>query len=254
MTALLHSPRRWLITLAAVLVAGTTFSLGQWQLRRAAQKEALQAAIESQANLPVLDARSLTAAENLADIIHRQATLKGSWRAEHTVYLDNRPISGKTGFVVVTPLLLEGSSQVILVQRGWVQRDFLDRTRLPDISTPTGPVMVRGRIAPPPSKLYEFKGMESGRIRQNIDIPAFMAQTGLPLLEVSLLQTGVADEGLLREWAAPNLGVDKHYGYAFQWFGLCSLVVILYGWFQLILPFRNKTLSQLRTQHHDQHL
>lgn len=253
MTATLHSPRRWLITLAAVLVAGTTFSLGQWQLRRAAQKEALQAAIESQGNLAVLDTRALTAAENLAGILHRQALLKGRWRAEHTVYLDNRPMSGKTGFVVVTPLLLEGSSKVILVQRGWVQRDFLDRTHLPDISTPLGLVTVRGRMAPPPSKLYEFRGVESGRIRQNIDVPAFTVETGLPLLELSLLQTGVAEDGLLREWAAPNLGVDKHYGYAFQWFGLCGLVLILYGWFQLILPFRNKSLTKLRTQRRDQH-
>ncbi|HAL37577.1 MAG TPA: transmembrane cytochrome oxidase [Polaromonas sp.] len=248
MTSALHSPRRWLITLAAVLVAGTTFSLGQWQLRRAAQKEALQAAIESQGNLPIIDTRALAAVKNVTDVIHRQATLKGSWRAAYTVYLDNRPMNGKAGFVVVTPLLLEGGSQVILVQRGWVQRDFTDRTHLPDISTPMGLVTVRGRIAPPPSKLYEFKGMESGRIRQNIDIPAFTAQTGLPLLGVSLLQTGVASEGLLREWAAPNLGVETHYGYAFQWFGMCSLVVILYGWFQLILPLRNK----LRTQRRDQ--
>jgi surfeit locus 1 family protein len=96
---------------------------------------------------------------------------------------------------------------------------------------------VEGRIAPPPSRLYEFQGVESGRIRQNLDVPAYRAQTGLPLLEVSLLQTGAAGEGLLREWAAPNLGVDKHYGYAFQWFGLCALVFILYGWFQLVLPF-----------------
>ncbi|MEO7888343.1 MAG: SURF1 family protein [Polaromonas sp.] len=234
----LHSPRFWLLTLAAVAVAATTFSLGQWQLRRAAQKEALQAAIEAQGRLTMLDARTLLAAKDLSADIHRPAALTGSWRAEHTVYLDNRPMSGKTGFVVVTPLVLEGSSQAILVQRGWVPRNFADRTALPEISTPAGLVTVQGRIAPPPSRLYEFTGVESGRIRQNLDLPAFRAQTGLPLMDVSLLQTGAANEGLLREWAAPNLGVDKHYGYAFQWFGLCALVVLLYGWFQLLLPLR----------------
>lgn len=254
MSATLRAPRRWLITLAAVLLAGTTFSLGQWQLRRADQKEALQAAIESQGNLAFLDAQALATEKRPAAILHRQALLKGRWQADHTVYLDNRPMNGKTGFVVVTPLRLEGSSQVILVQRGWVQRDFLERTRLPEISTPLGPVTVRGRIAPPPSRLYEFKEEESGRIRQNIDILSFTAQTGLPLLEVSLLQTEGADDGLLRQWAAPNLGVEKHYGYAFQWFGLCALVIVLYGWFQLILPFRQKSFTLLRTQGRDQHL
>ncbi|WP_411878579.1 SURF1 family protein [Polaromonas sp. YR568] len=238
MTKALHSPRFWLLTAAAVLVAGTTFSLGQWQLRRAAQKEALQAAVDSKGRLPALDAQSLLTAKNITDDIHRPAVLKGVWRPEHTLYLDNRPMSGKTGFVVLTPLVLEGTSQAIVVQRGWVPRNFADRTRLPEISTPAGVVTVEGRIAPPPSRLYEFKGVESGRIRQNLDLPAYRAQTGLPLLEVSLLQTGAAGEGLQREWAAPNLGVDKHYGYAFQWFGLCALVFILYGWFQLVLPFR----------------
>lgn len=248
MTRALHSPRFWILTVAALVVAGTTFSLGQWQLRRAAQKEALQAAVDSRSRLPELDVRSLLAGRNLADDIHRPATLKGSWRAEHTVYLDNRPMSGKTGFVVVTPLVLEGTSQAILVQRGWVPRNFADRTRLPDVSTPAGPVSVQGRVAPPPSRLYEFQGSESGRIRQNLDLPAFRAQTGLPLLDVSLLQTGAPGDGLLREWAAPSLGVDKHYGYAFQWFGLCGLVILLYGWFQLFLPFRTHMRGKRRDQ------
>lgn len=238
MTSALHSPRFWLLTLAALVVAGATFSLGQWQLRRAAQKEALQAAVDSKGRQPTLDVRSLLESRNSAGDIHRPAMLKGTWRHDHTVYLDNRPMSGKTGFVVVTPFVLEGSSKAILVQRGWVPRNFADRTSLPDVPTSAGVVTVEGRIAPPPFRLYEFQGVESGRIRQNLDLPAFREQTGLPLLEVSLLQTGAASEGLLREWAAPNLGVDKHYGYAFQWFGLCCLVVILYGWFQLFLPFR----------------
>jgi surfeit locus 1 family protein len=108
-------------------------------------------------------------------------------------------------------------------------------------------VTVQGRIAPPPAKLYEFKGVDAGPIRQNLDLAAFRTETGLPLLEeVSLLQTGSPSEGLLREWAAPNLGVDKHHGYAFQWFGLCLLVVILYVWYQIILPFRASLRAQRR--------
>jgi surfeit locus 1 family protein len=209
MMLILQRSRFWLLTIAALLVFGGTFSLGQWQLRRAAQKEALAAAIESKSNEPILNNLALRDFKNASDAIHRQATLKGIWQPEHTVFLDNRPMNGKTGFVVVTPLALDGSSQVILVQRGWVPRDFTDRTRLPNVTTPVGPVTVRGRIAPPPSKLYEFKGVESGRIRQNIDLSTFAGEIRTPLMVVSMLQTGVANEGLLRDWAAPNLGVDK---------------------------------------------
>ena len=248
MTSALHSRHFWILTLAALLVAGGTFSLGQCQLRRAAQKEAIKAAINDKNNLPALNEPALSATKNIADEIYRQAVFQGVWQAAHTVYLDNRPMSGRSGFWVMTPLMLQGTGQVILVQRGWAPRDFADRSRLPPVVTPAGMVTVQGRIAPPPSKLYEFKGADAGPIRQNLDLAAFRLETGLPLIEqVSLLQTGAPGEGLLREWAAPNLGVEKHHGYAFQWFGLCGLVVILYVWYQIILPFR----ASLRAQRSD---
>ena len=243
MKSTLRSLRFWLLTVAALVVAFSTFSLGQWQLRRADQKETLQAAVEAQKVLPALDNRALAATKSVADQMHRPVALQGEWQARHTVYLDNRPMSGKTGFWVHTPLTLQDTGQVILVRRGWAPRNFNDRALLPDVQTPAGLVTVTGRIAPPPSKLYEFKGVDTGRLRQNIDLGAFRLETGLPLLEVSLLQTGGPSDGLLRDWAAPNLGVDKHYGYAFQWFGLFVLVVGLYGWFQVVVPVRKKFIS-----------
>ena len=230
--------RFWVLTVAAVVVVALTFSLGQWQLRRAAQKLGLQHAIEAQGNLPILKATDLAGVKDLQEIVHRQATLKGVWRSENTVFLDNRQMQGKPGFIAVTPLALDGSGQIILVQRGWVPRNFGERSNVPNIQTPAGPVTVRGRIAPPPSKLYEFKGAESGRIRQNLDITAFSRETGLALLSVSVVQTGVANEGLQRDWATPKAGTDKHYGYAFQWFALCALFVGLYVWFQVVNPWR----------------
>ena len=240
MAKLLPISRFWLLTTAALFVAALTFSLGQWQLRRAAQKQALMFAIEAQGNQPILNAADLATLKNLQDAVHRQATLKGVWRAEHTVFLDNRQMKDKTGLLAVTPLVLDGTGQIILVQRGWVQRNFADRAAMPNIQTPTGAVTVRGRIAPPPSKLYEFKGVDAGRIRQNIDVAAFSKEIDLTLMTVSMVQTGPANEGLLRDWAAPNVGIDKHYGYAFQWFGMCALVVGLYAWFQIIQPWRAK--------------
>lgn len=245
MARLSPQARFWLVTVAAVLVAGVTLSLGQWQLRRAAQKQNLQLAIESQSNQFILKAADLADPDILKDAVHRRATLKGIWRAEHTIFLDNRQMNGRTGLIAITPLVLDGTGQIILVQRGWALRNFTDRTKLPDIQTPSGPVTVRGRIAPPPSKLYEFKGADSGRIRQNIGIDTFSREIALSLMPVSMIQTGPANEGLLRDWAAPNVGIDKHYGYAFQWFGLCALVVGLYVWFQLIYPWRLKRKQSL---------
>lgn len=227
----------WLITLGAVLAVATTLALGRWQLSRAAQKEALQASIDAKATLPKLDGQALATRVNPAIELHRGVTLRGRWIAERTVFLDNRPMNGRVGLYVVTPMKLEGSAVVILVQRGWVARNFVDRSSVPALETPTGVVEIQGRIAPPPAKLYELGSPETGRIRQNLDMARFSAESGLSLLPVSVQQTGAASEGLLREWPLAGTGVDKNYGYAFQWFGLSGLIAILYVWFQIVRRF-----------------
>ena len=170
--------------------------------------------------------------------MHRPVVLRGTWLPQHTVFLDNRQMQGKPGFYVVTPLQLAGSDAAVLIQRGWVQRDFTDRQKLPAVPTPAGIDEVRGRIAPPPAKLYEFSGAQAGPIRQNLDVAQFRAQTRLALPELSVQQTGPAADGLLRDWPEPATGVDKHYGYAFQWWALSALIAILYVWFQIIAPRR----------------
>ncbi|MET3917976.1 surfeit locus 1 family protein [Variovorax sp. OAS795] len=238
-----------LVTLAAVLTVAATVSLGRWQLSRAAQKEALQAEIESQKQKPPLAQAEFLSLEAPAGELHRPVRLRGLWLTPQTVYLDNRQMHGVPGFYVLTPFALEGSDQTVMVQRGWVQRNFNDRTHLGAVDTPPGLVEVTGLIEPPPGHLFELgkpapaasapDAAGSSPIRQNLDLEAFRAETKLPLrTDVSLQQVGPASEGLQRDWPAPALGLEKHYGYAFQWFGLSALVVILYVWFQFIAPFR----------------
>jgi surfeit locus 1 family protein len=226
--------RFWLVTLATLLGMAVTAALGRWQLGRAAEKQTLHAAIESRAREPALDARSASALEAQAAQLHRRVEARGQWVSAHTVFLDNRQMNGRPGFFVVTPLLIEQGGGVILVQRGWVPRNFEDRTRVPAIATPSGPVIVQGRLAPPPARLYEMGAAESGVIRQNLDLARFREETGLPLAGLSIQQAGAASDGLARDWPQINAGVDKHYGYAFQWFGLCALMAILYVWFQIV--------------------
>ena len=257
--------RFWLITVAAVLTVAATVSLGRWQLSRAAQKEALQADIDAQKLKPALTQAEFLALEKASDSLHRPVRLRGLWLPTQTVYLDNRQMHGTPGFYVLTPFALEGTEQAVMVQRGWIQRNFVDRTQLGAVETPAGIVEVTGLIEPPPSHLLELGTSAPtplpaasapataasapaapapaaegySPIRQNLDLEAFRAETKLPLrTDVSLQQSGPASEGLQRDWPAPALGLERHYGYAFQWFGLSALVVILYVWFQFITPFR----------------
>ncbi|OGP02356.1 MAG: transmembrane cytochrome oxidase [Curvibacter sp. GWA2_64_110] len=229
--------RFWLITVAALLAMAATASLGRWQLSRAATKEALQASIDARAAEPVLDGASLRSELDADVLLHRRVVARGQWLAERTVLLDNRQMNGRVGFFVVTPLQLESGATVVLVQRGWVPRNFEDRSRVPTVETPTGLVRLEGRIAPPPGKLYAMGAAETGPIRQNLDLAQFKMETGLPLAAVSIQQTDAAADGLGRDWPQGNTGVDKHYGYAFQWFGLSALIAVLYVWFQIVRRF-----------------
>ena len=200
--------RRVLIAVAALVAIAITLSLGRWPLSRAAQKEALQAAISEQKTLPALGGPALAATKDIANVLHRRVVLRGTW----------------------------------------LPRNFLDRTQLPPLDTPTGVVALEGRVARPPSKLFEFAAVQSptgagkpaqrsSHIRQNLDLADFRAETQLPLRDVSVLQTGDASEGLLRDWPEVASGVEKHYGYAFQWFGLAGLITLLYVWFQIVRRF-----------------
>lgn len=226
-----------LATLAAVAL---TARLGAWQLSRASQKEALQATLAAGAGLPPLPpgelARDAPRAEAQRD---RRVRLHGRWLPEHTVYLDNRPMDGRVGFYVVTPLLLAAPADAVLVQRGWLPRNWTDRSALPPSNLPPGEVDVDGIIAPPPARLYEFDDSAVGPIRQNLDPQRFAADTGLALRPLSVQQTASADtagDGLTRHWPRPAVDIQKHYGYAFQWFALAALMTGLYVWFQLVRP------------------
>ena len=241
--------RRWgglLLLAVAVFSAALTARLGVWQLDRARQKLDLQQQILSRAALaPLPQAMLARSAGDAQAQQYRRTSLRGRWLSEHTIYLDNRQMNSRQGFYVLTPLLLD-DGDAVLVQRGWSPRDFVDRNRLVPLDTPAGEVVVTGRIAPPPSRLFAFGGAELGRIRQNVDLEALAREIGVPLRPLSVQQTDLvvtpagdsAQVGdlLQRQWPAPAADVSKNQGYALQWFALCALITGLYVWFQLLRP------------------
>jgi surfeit locus 1 family protein len=267
---------RWLVIFVTVMTMATTASLGVWQLQRASAKEDLARQIDERSQLAAIEDFSKVAVENTAGdknnafgsaphadplaLVHRRVNLRGVWLHQHTVFLDNRYMAGRPGFLVVTPLQLTASPHVVWVQRGWVPRDPQDRTCLPDLVALERPVTVQGRIVPEVSRVYALgapasaaavapqastaSAARASRIWQNLPAVAFVPPA--QLLPVAVLQTALpggadAQDGLQRDWAAQDTGVAKHYGYAFQWFALCGLIMVLYAWFQFIAPRRRKS-------------
>jgi surfeit locus 1 family protein len=233
--------RQRLLTLAAVFTMLLTARLGWWQLDRAAQKQALQASMQHQAELPVLPADRLPAEPRAAQALHhRRIALSGQWLPERTVYLDNRQMGGRPGFFVMTPLRLP-AGDAVLVQRGWLPRDMQDRTRLAAYTTSTGAVSLLARMAPPPSRLIQLGDDAPGAIRQNLELEGYAREIDQSLLPLSLIELATAanqGDGLARDWPQPAIDIQKHHGYAAQWFALCALTAGLYVWFQLVRPRR----------------
>jgi surfeit locus 1 family protein len=248
MPSIISVPRSrafYAVTLATLCGVALTVRLGFWQLSRAAEKEQRQAQITTQMEASVLDTQALLTEPSKFKNLHQRVVLQGRWLPEYTVYLENRPMNGRTGFWVLTPLELNEDARV-LVQRGWLPRHQLDRTLLPEMQTPEGVVQVQGRIALPPSDLMTFREREDKsrnasdltQIRQNIEMDVYMSQVGSPLKAI-VLQTDESSEGLLRDWPQIASGVEKNLAYAFQWFCLAALQLLLYIWFQFIQPYRH---------------
>ena len=229
-----------LVLLAALASVALAARLGFWQLDRAAQKEDLQARLEARGYEPLLAAPALARrADEVAAQTYRRVHLAGHWIGERTVYLDNRQMQDKVGFFVVTPFLLDASHDAVLVQRGWVGRNFSQRAALPNIATPSGDVIVEGTVVPAPTRLFEFSAAASGAIRQNIDPASFARETGLALLPLAILESATpanAQDGLERHWPPPATNVQMHYGYAFQWFAIGAVIAFLYVWFRILRP------------------
>jgi surfeit locus 1 family protein len=235
-------PSEALVWLGVVVAVAATARLGLWQVDRAAQKTRLEQSVNERAQLPALAADQLAREpQALQAQLHRRVTLSGRWLAAHTVALDNRPLHGRAGFIIVTPLLL-APGDAVLVQRGWAPRDAQDRARLPTLVTPNGDVRVEGRIAPWPSHRLELAAAEAGPIRQNLEAAQLARDAGVALRPLPLLQLDGPDarDALVREWPVPSQDVWKHHGYALQWFALSALIAGLAVWHRLIRPRRGQ--------------
>jgi surfeit locus 1 family protein len=264
---------RWIIAVTALLAAAGTARLGVWQLDRAHNKISIANTINQRSKLPPITAGQLVGSAQagassasadalLQSQLARRIQLSGRWLTPHSVVLDNRQMDGRPGFYLLTPLRL-ADGRVVMVQRGWWPRDARDRSRVPMPPEVQGIVSLTGRIAAAPARTFSLGSSadDQSYIRQNIDLVPYGRSIGLtlqPLLIIQLdAETDSHSDGdgdaaqvqahtpfppasdvppLKRDWPRIAADVDKHYGYATQWFALSALIVILYVWFQLLRP------------------
>jgi len=229
--------RALLVFVAALVTVALTASLGRWQLDRAEQKRALQKERSAASALPPVSVQSVV--ENpKTPWDQRTVRWQGEWLLSKSVWLDNRPMNQRSGFLLLTPLRLN-TGDLIWVQRGWQAKGAGVHSAPPWPMTATGRVEVEGRLAPQASRAYDLGPAASGVLKQNLDLAASERELGRAPLPWVLWQTANCSP-LDCNWPAPDDGVAKHHGYAVQWFALSALTLGLYVWFQVFLPVRRR--------------
>ncbi len=219
----------WTVPVAAALCA-IGIALGHWQSGRAEEKREISERLAGYEHVSAirLDAQPV-AAENY---VWRKVEAHGEFDAQRSLYLANRLYRGRTGYYVVTPLRIDGGGRYVLVLRGWLPAGNAP----PAIGATPGTRVLQGLAVPRAPRAYETGSAQpGGRVRQNIDLAAFEAESGLALQPFFIEQRGVSDEGLIQDWPARDALLDQHRVYAGQWYALAALSIVIF----FVLSFRH---------------
>jgi surfeit locus 1 family protein len=163
-------------------------------------------------------------------LIDRAAIARGSWRAEKTLFLDNKIHRSRPGYHVLTPLQLSGSEVVVLVNRGWIPAPRL-RSELPEVMSPTGEVEVSGVTRSFETRIFELQETPpQGAVWQHVREADYRRYSGLDALPVLLLQTGADNDGMIRDWGSAENPATKHHGYMAMWL-VFAVMAAAYGFF-----------------------
>jgi len=222
--------RRFRPGLAAILFTAfflpLLLMLGTWQLNRAAEKQALFDDFAA-------GGEAVAAGEDPDRLggLRRYTPLKatGSYMPQRQFLLDNMVRDGQSGYRVLTPLRI-GEDTALLVDRGWVARDF-SRDALPEIDVAARTRTVSGKLdrLPRPGIALETE-LAPGwpKVVQFPTLDELSEALGIGLAPGLLLLDASEPDGFRRDWRPSDFGPERHIGYAVQWFALALTLVILF--------------------------
>ncbi|NBT72894.1 MAG: SURF1 family protein [Betaproteobacteria bacterium] len=241
----------------ALLLALLTLSLGFWQWNRSLEKQAIFDAIERQAAqrkgsaTPSLGASlPWQLGRPAQDLDRKEVVIRGRWLPDSTFYLDNRLLNGKPGVNVLSAVVLPDQS-LVWVNRGWAPKPpGLDNQRarslmsggqhLPEQAAADIRAVGLASLLQRLELSSDPQSLRQGALWQNVDWAAATQRvaisTGLKTTQADRIwplifwQTSDSPDGLLRQVPAPpSDAVDKHRGYAFQWW-MMSLAALVFAW------------------------
>lgn len=224
-------------TFVSLVMFPLLLSLGFWQLDRAAQKQAIFDEYVNRAGLEPVDwNKEVSKPLSGEAVLWRRAIVRGHYADGDVFLLDNQILKGSAGYLVYSPLRIEGTNIRVIINRGWVAGGEY-RDKVPQIDRPTDLVTLTGLATDyPPSPGIIIGGddqnlqmMAPGISRMQVISDSLLKKIlGYPLLPNVIMLDASAPTGFIREWSQPGSGRETHLGYAFQWFTLAAALAVIY--------------------------
>jgi surfeit locus 1 family protein len=213
-----------------LVAAGVCIRLGIWQVSRLHQKQAMNAALREALAAPALTLGAVPAPPD--SVRHRRVRARGRFDEKHQLLLVGRGHDGSPGVNVVTPLMLEGGSAV-LVDRGWIYAGDAATARPQEFPEPGVREVVgiadslsRGRGGAP-LRTLEADSVTVWTARW-MDFDTLAAHFPYRIAPYSIRQLPGEDVPEHPARSAPKpLDESMHVSYAAQWFLFAS--ILLFG-------------------------
>jgi surfeit locus 1 family protein len=229
---------RWILGhLLVVLLVIAMVNLGSWQLERRDEKRDRNEQITSRQDQPVAPVGELMAPDtsegDVDELVYRPVTATGTYLTDQQVVVRNRSYDGAPGEWVLTPLLLDDGTAVV-VSRGWQPIE----TDAAAADAPSREVTVEGYVQatqergsfgptdPAEGSLETLARVDVQRLQQQVDEP--LLSGWVQLVE----QDPAQPEDLPVAVPLPELDEGPHLGYAGQWFLFCVVAVV--GWIAIV--------------------
>ena len=202
-------------------------SLGFWQLDRADEKRAIEGQIAS-ANSG--DVEFVTSVEFLKDKEYYHVRLQGSYVGDKQFIYDNQIVDQISGYYVLTPLVLKGDSKAVLINRGFIPWNGR-RDKLADIDIGEELTEVKVQISKPVKRMELEASELTGDfpvLIQALDLDEMSTIASLDFASVIGLLSPESEDGFVRQWEPYTGSIERHIGYAIQWF-LMAFVLAYIG-------------------------
>lgn len=229
---------RWLAAAALTVAACVVMVfLGNWQLHRYEERSAINTRIDAADSTPAVPLTSVLAqpaavgtagASPGKDAAWTKVTVTGRYDPTYEIQARGRTVDGAVGFEIVTPLLLDDGTAV-LVDRGWVPSANGDAVSPPVApAAPTGQVTVVGQVHLSESRPAPLEKRDGRIDTRRIAVPRLAKELPYPVYGAYVLLSDPAP-------GYQSIPIDhedswQNGGYAVQWWLFAVMALLAYGW------------------------